>query len=101
MGGAVTGRLLTPPGCSEGPLPTHYEPQESPFDNLLYSQQRNPVRQVMPPRESTATTPSTGSPAPTSSPSRSPPTGSPSTTRPVACRGSCPTSPSSSRSCSA
>jgi formate dehydrogenase major subunit len=27
-------------------MPTHYEPQDSPFDNLLYRQQRNPVRQV-------------------------------------------------------
>jgi formate dehydrogenase major subunit len=30
----------------DGPLPAHYEPQESPFRNLLYGQQRNPVRQV-------------------------------------------------------
>jgi formate dehydrogenase major subunit len=45
------GWLFAPAGLTDGPLPTHYEPQESPFDNLLYSQQRNPVRQVMPPRE--------------------------------------------------
>jgi formate dehydrogenase major subunit len=42
--------LYVPSGLTDGPLPTHYEPQESPFDNLLYGQQRNPVRQVMPPR---------------------------------------------------
>ncbi|MFL6057069.1 MAG: molybdopterin dinucleotide binding domain-containing protein, partial [Actinoallomurus sp.] len=27
--------------------PTHYEPQESPFDNLLYAQQCNPVRRAV------------------------------------------------------
>src|SRR4051794_17231153 len=41
--------LFVPTGLTDGPLPTHYEPQESPFGNLLYTQQRNPVRQVMPP----------------------------------------------------
>jgi formate dehydrogenase major subunit len=40
--------LFVPAGLTDGPLPTHYEPQESPFSNLLYKQQRNPVRQVMP-----------------------------------------------------
>jgi formate dehydrogenase major subunit len=45
------GWLFVPAGLTDGPLPTHYEPQESPFDNLLYGQQRNPVRQVLPPRE--------------------------------------------------
>jgi formate dehydrogenase major subunit len=39
--------LFAPAGLVDGPLPTHYEPQESPFPNLLYSQQRNPVRQLM------------------------------------------------------
>ncbi|MCP2334293.1 formate dehydrogenase [Actinoalloteichus caeruleus] len=38
------GWLYTPAGLVDGPLPTHYEPQESPFPNLLYPQQRNPVR---------------------------------------------------------
>ena len=42
------GWLFVPAGLTDGPLPTHYEPQESPFDNPLYSQQRNPVRQVLP-----------------------------------------------------
>ncbi|RBY78972.1 formate dehydrogenase [Geodermatophilus sp. TF02-6] len=45
------GWLFVPAGLTDGPLPTHYEPQDSPFDNLLYGQQRNPVRQLMPPRE--------------------------------------------------
>jgi formate dehydrogenase major subunit len=44
------GWLYAPAGLTDGPLPTHYEPQESPFDNPLYAQQRNPVRQVMPAR---------------------------------------------------
>ncbi len=38
--------LFAPAGLTDGPLPTHYEPQDSPFRNLLYGQQRNPVRQV-------------------------------------------------------
>jgi len=40
------GWLYAPAGLTDGPLPTHYEPQDSPFPNLLYPQQRNPVRQV-------------------------------------------------------
>jgi formate dehydrogenase major subunit len=38
--------LYVPAGLTDGPLPAHYEPQDSPFPNLLYPQQRNPVRQV-------------------------------------------------------
>jgi len=38
--------LFAPAGLTDGPLPTHYEPQESPIPNPLYRQQRNPVRQV-------------------------------------------------------
>jgi formate dehydrogenase major subunit len=38
--------LFAPAGLVDGPLPAHYEPQESPFSNPLYPQQRNPVRQV-------------------------------------------------------
>jgi len=38
--------LFAPAGLVDGPLPAHYEPQESPFRNPLYGQQRNPVRQV-------------------------------------------------------
>jgi len=37
--------LYAPAGMIDGPLPAHYEPQESPFANLLYGQQHNPVRQ--------------------------------------------------------
>jgi formate dehydrogenase major subunit len=33
-------------GLMDGPLPTHYEPHESPFDNPLYSQRSNPARQL-------------------------------------------------------
>jgi formate dehydrogenase major subunit len=40
------GWLFVPAGLTDGPLPTHYEPQESPLRNLLYGQQRNPVRQA-------------------------------------------------------
>ena len=40
--------LYAPAGLLDGPLPTHYEPQDSPFPNLLYRQQRNPVREVLP-----------------------------------------------------
>ncbi|HEY3035052.1 MAG TPA: molybdopterin dinucleotide binding domain-containing protein, partial [Streptosporangiaceae bacterium] len=39
--------LFAPAGLVDGPLPAHYEPQDSPFSNLLYGQQRNPVRQVV------------------------------------------------------
>ena len=60
-----------PAGLVDGPLPTHYEPQESPIDNLLYGQQSNPARrqcdrarQPVPPR-----------PATSASRSSSPPTG--------------------------
>ncbi len=39
--------LFAPAGLVDGPLPTHYEPQESPFVNLLYGQQHNPVREII------------------------------------------------------
>ena len=38
--------LYVPAGLLDGPLPAHYEPQDSPLPNLLYGQQRNPARQV-------------------------------------------------------
>jgi formate dehydrogenase major subunit len=38
--------LFAPAGLVDGPLPTHYEPQDSPVRNVLYGQQRNPVREV-------------------------------------------------------
>jgi formate dehydrogenase major subunit len=37
--------LYVPRGLEDGPLPTHYEPQESPVDNPLYEQRANPRRQ--------------------------------------------------------
>jgi formate dehydrogenase major subunit len=42
------GWLYSPTGLVDGPLPTHYEPHESPFRNPLYAQQHNPTRQVFP-----------------------------------------------------
>ena len=38
------GWLFAPKGLSDGPLPTHYEPQESPVHNALYKQQQSPTR---------------------------------------------------------
>jgi formate dehydrogenase major subunit len=38
--------LFAPAGLLDGPLPAHYEPQDSPVRNPLYSHQRNPARQV-------------------------------------------------------
>jgi formate dehydrogenase major subunit len=39
------GWLFTPTGLIDGPFPTHYEPHESPVENLLYRQQANPARE--------------------------------------------------------
>ncbi len=36
--------LFAPLGVADGPLPTHYEPPESPVRNRLYGQQNNPGR---------------------------------------------------------
>ena len=42
------GWLYVPSGLVDGPLPAHYEPQESPLENFVHSrQQRNPARQVL------------------------------------------------------
>ena len=38
------GWLFVPAGLTDGPMPTHYEPHESPVENLLYGQGSNPVR---------------------------------------------------------
>ena len=35
--------LFVPAGLKDGPLPTHYEPFESPVANLLYRRQANPA----------------------------------------------------------
>jgi formate dehydrogenase major subunit len=40
------GWLFAPAGVADGPLPTHYEPQDSPVRNLLHGRQRNPARQT-------------------------------------------------------
>jgi len=40
------GWLYAPTGLLDGPLPSHYEPQESPVANPFYRQQANPTRQV-------------------------------------------------------
>jgi formate dehydrogenase major subunit len=44
------GWLYAPSGLRDGPLPTHYEPHESPISNPLYRQQSNPARQRFPNR---------------------------------------------------
>ncbi|TDC17749.1 formate dehydrogenase [Actinomadura bangladeshensis] len=54
--------LFVPAGLTDGPLPTHYEPQESPFTNPLYTQQRNPVRHLPPPHPDNRYAPADGSP---------------------------------------
>ena len=38
--------LFAPFGLVDGPLPTHYEPYESPVHNIVYKQQSNPVVKV-------------------------------------------------------
>jgi formate dehydrogenase major subunit len=39
------GWLFAPAGLKDGPLPTHYEPKESPLANAVYKQELNPARQ--------------------------------------------------------
>jgi formate dehydrogenase major subunit len=41
------GWLFAPSGLVDGPLPTHYEPQESPLDNALYAVDANPTSQLL------------------------------------------------------
>jgi formate dehydrogenase major subunit len=40
------GWLYAPQGLRDGPLPTHYEPFESPVRNTLYAQQDSPVAEI-------------------------------------------------------
>jgi formate dehydrogenase major subunit len=40
------GWLFAPAGVADGPLPTHYEPQDSPVRNRLHEHQRDPARQI-------------------------------------------------------
>jgi formate dehydrogenase major subunit len=39
--------LFAPIGVADGPMPTHYEPPESPLHNQLYKQQNNPSRRSL------------------------------------------------------
>jgi formate dehydrogenase major subunit len=55
------GWLYAPSGLLDGPLPAHYEPQESPVRNALYNQQASPVRQLNK-RKENLTNPSAGEP---------------------------------------
>jgi formate dehydrogenase major subunit len=57
MQGDGKGWLYVPAGLVDGPLPTHYEPPESPVPNPLYSQQASPTR-VMYQRPDNPTNPS-------------------------------------------
>jgi formate dehydrogenase major subunit len=42
------GWLFAPSGLKDGPLPTHYEPLESPISNQLYARQDSPVARRFP-----------------------------------------------------
>lgn len=55
------GWLFAPSGMVDGPLPTHYEPQESGTSNPLYTQQNNPLRKIMR-REDNLSAPGAGFP---------------------------------------
>ena len=59
--GRRQGWLFAPSGLVDGPLPTHYEPQESPVDNPLYGQQSQPGarRSARRPRQPRITAPAT------------------------------------------
>ncbi|MBI4506501.1 MAG: formate dehydrogenase, partial [Chloroflexi bacterium] len=43
--------LFVPAGVKDGPLPTHYEPVESPVRNPLYAEQHSPVAELFRRRE--------------------------------------------------
>ena len=53
------GWLFAPSGLVDGPLPTHYEPFESPVANALYPQQQSPTRVIIS-REDNFSAPSAG-----------------------------------------
>jgi formate dehydrogenase major subunit len=46
MQGDGKGWLYAPAGLVDGPMPTHYEPAESPVPNPLYGQRDNPTRKT-------------------------------------------------------
>ncbi len=75
------GWLFAPKGMVDGPLPTHYEPQESPVRNPLYTQQSNPARKVFPRKDNLWSPSAQRAGRRRLSRTSSPPTGSPSTTR--------------------
>ena len=56
------GWLFAPGGIKDGPLPTHYEPVESPIDNPLYKQRINPTADHSRDRLSTPSTPPEATP---------------------------------------
>jgi formate dehydrogenase major subunit len=46
--------LFAPSGLTDGPLPTHYEPQETPFENALYPKYRSNPARLQYPRKNNA-----------------------------------------------
>ena len=56
------GWLFAPNGLVDGPLPTHYEPQESPVANALYPQQQNPAASDLPAQGQPRAPPSAATP---------------------------------------
>ncbi|NKT61561.1 molybdopterin-dependent oxidoreductase [Rhodococcus hoagii] len=74
--------LYAPVGLLDGPMPTHYEPPESPLPNPLYPQQSNPARMPHPGKFNRYTL-LTVRRAARCSRTCSPRTASPSTTRPA------------------
>jgi len=51
------GWLFAPSGLKDGPLPTHYEPLESPVSNALYKRQDSPVAQRFPRKDNAISAP--------------------------------------------
>ena len=58
------GWLWAPSGLVDGPVPTHYEPHESPFANPLYGQSDEPAAPDVPTTATTRTTRATARPGP-------------------------------------
>ena len=51
------GWLFAPSGLRDGPLPTHYEPLESPVSNALYQRQDSPVAKRFPRQDNAVSAP--------------------------------------------
>ena len=83
MQGDGKGWLYAPSGLLDGPMPTHYEPVESPVRNPLYGQQANPTRKVYDRAGQPDQPEPAGASTPRSSRTCSRPAGSPSTTPPA------------------